>query len=318
MAPGPPIIGGLSAPAAFAADATRQLAEALPRASVGWLVAAVLLHVLGQLTRGVAWHGILSASWPGVTRRRACAWHVCGAGFSGLLSARGGDAIRIALARRELPGATWPALAGTLVAEGTFTAASGLALTLVAVVIGVGMLAPPSPVLLVAAAAGLAVLAVLVVRSPRVKRVVREVGRGAAILRDPRRFARDVLPWQVAGRVLRLAAVWAFLHAVGLPAGPAVVLAALTAQCTGNSVPIPGASWAASAVALAAALPIAAGHPLDAGAIAALAILQPVVLTFVGLSVSLVLLSVLVGARSPRALMRATRLLVPRPAGAAT
>jgi len=63
---------------------------------------------------------------------------VCGAGLSGVLSTRGGDAVRIALAKRELPGATWPLLAGTLVADGAFTAISG---PLLALSIGIGMIA---------------------------------------------------------------------------------------------------------------------------------------------------------------------------------
>ena len=128
-------------PAASAADAARKVAEALPGTHAGWLIAAVALHVSGQLARGVAWHGILRTSWPGVRRRRACAWHVCGAGLSGVLSTRGGDAVRIASANRELPGATWPLLAGTLVADGAFTAISGLLLALIALSIGIGMIA---------------------------------------------------------------------------------------------------------------------------------------------------------------------------------
>jgi hypothetical protein len=107
------------------------VAEALSQSAAGWLAVGVVLHLCGQLARGMAWHAVLRVSWPGVTRRRACAWHVCGAGFTGILSARGGDAVRIALAKRELKTATWPALAGTLIAEGTFAAATGLVLTLV-------------------------------------------------------------------------------------------------------------------------------------------------------------------------------------------
>src|SRR6478672_3437523 len=102
-------------------------------AQIGWLVLAVVLHVCGQVSRGVAWRGVLAASWPHVTRRRACTWYVCGAGLSGLLSARGGDAVRAALGKRELERATWPALAGTLAAEASFESAFGIGFTLLAV-----------------------------------------------------------------------------------------------------------------------------------------------------------------------------------------
>src|SRR5947208_14022247 len=77
-------------------------------AQIGWLALAVVLHVCGQVSRGVAWRGVLAATWPEVTRRRACAWYVCGPGLPGLLSARGGDAVRLTLAKRELRGQAWP------------------------------------------------------------------------------------------------------------------------------------------------------------------------------------------------------------------
>src|SRR4051794_30792131 len=97
------------APPALAASVADRFVDAVAGAPAGLLVAAVALHVSAQVCRGLAWRGVLSAPWPGVTRRRACAWHVCGSGLSGVLSTRGGDAVRIALARRDLRGATWPA-----------------------------------------------------------------------------------------------------------------------------------------------------------------------------------------------------------------
>jgi len=286
-------------------------------AHVHWLVLAVALHVCGQVSRGVAWRGVLAASWPGVTRRRACAWYVCGAGLSGVLSARGGDAVRVTLAKRELKGATWPALAGTLAAEGSFESVCGVGLTVTAVWLGVGTVHVPSPVLIVGAAVAVVAVALLAARSPRVRRVAGEVGRGLAVLRQPGRCLRQVLPWQIGGRVLRLAAATCFLLAFGLPTAPAIVVAACLAQGSGAMVPLPGAGPAAVGAALLVALPLAAGHPLDEGALAALAIVQPAALTAAGVTVSLVLLAMLSGARTPRALVRAARALRPHPAPAA-
>jgi hypothetical protein len=304
------------APVAFATSAAEGLAGAVADAHVGWLLAAVCLHVAGQLCRGFAWGAVLGASWQGVSPRRACIWHVCGAGLTGVLSARGGDIVRIGLARRELPDATWPALAGTLAAEGSFELVSGVVLALAAVGIGVGGLHAPSPELIAAAALSAAALALLTRRSRRLRRLVSEFGRGLAVLGEPRRFLRQVLPWQIVGRLLRLASLGCFLHAFGLPAGPAVIVAASVSQGSGRMLPIPGAGTAAAAAALLAVLPVAAGHPVDASAVGALAIAQPALLTLVGITVSLVLLTVLLGARTPRALVRATRALVPQPAGA--
>ena len=239
-----------------------------------------------------------------------------GAGLTGVLSARGGDAVRMGLAKRELPQATWPALGGTLAVECSFELASGVALALVALGIGVGGVQAPSPWVVGTIVTGATAVALLTARSRRVRRVVGEVGLGLAALREPRRFVRQVLPWQIAGRLLRLASLGCFLWAFGLPAAPAVVIAATVVQGSGRWLPIPGAGTAAAAAALLATLPIAAGHPVDAGAVGALAIAQPALLTLVGVTVSTTLLAVLLGARTPRALVRAARSLTPQPAGA--
>jgi hypothetical protein len=288
------------APPALAASVADRFVDAVAGAHAGLLVAAVALHVSAQACRGLAWHGVLCAPWPGVTRRRACAWHVCGAGLSGVLSGRGGDAVRIALARRDLRGATWPALAGTLAAEGSFETAFGLVVALLAVRLGVGDVNAPPPALLAAAAVAALALASVAVRSERVRRLLREVGRGLAVLRQPRRWATRVLPWQAASRLLRLGAATCFLLAFDLPVAPAVVLAASMAQGSGGAVPVPGAGPATVAAALLVALPVAAGHPVDAGAVAALAVVWPLVLTAVGVTLSTILLAALSGARTPR------------------
>jgi hypothetical protein len=262
---------------------------------IALLAAAIALHVCGQVSRGMAWRGVLAATWPSVTRRRAVAWHVCGAGFTGVFSARGGDAVRIALAKRELDGATWPALAGTLCAEGSFEAVCGIVIALATVWLGIETLAAPSPIVLGIAAAALAVAGLLALRYARARRIAREVGRGLAVLREPRRWLRQVLPWQVTARLLRLGSVACFLLAFGLPAAPAVILAACAAQGSGAMVPLPGGGPAAMGGALLVALPIAAGHPVDPDGVAALAVVWPVALSVVGVTISLSLLSRLTG-----------------------
>jgi hypothetical protein len=113
-----------------------------------------------------------------------------------------------------------------------------------------------------------------------------------------------VLPWQFCARGVRLAAVSCFLLAFGLPATPAVVLAAYAAQGSGAILPVPGAGPATVGAALLVGVPVAAGHPVDGSAVAALAIVQPVALTAVGALISVGLLAALSGARSWRELLR--------------
>ena len=238
---------------------------------------------------------------------------MCGAGLSGMLSSRGGDVVRLALARRELRNASWPGLAGTLVVETSFETLTGWGLMLAAVWLGVGSFAPPSPWLGPALAAAAALIALLATRSPTVRRLAAELIRGLGALRDPRSFARRVLPWQFTGRLLRVAAVWCFLRAFGLPTEPAVVIAACVAQGSSSSLPLPGVGVAVSAAAIVTALPLAAGHALPAGSLAAFAIVQTAGLTALGIGTSMAVLSALVNMRRP---LTAVRSLLP--AGATT
>ena len=48
------------APPAFAGSAADRLLDALAGAHAGLLLAAVALHVAGQVCRGLAWRGVLS------------------------------------------------------------------------------------------------------------------------------------------------------------------------------------------------------------------------------------------------------------------
>jgi hypothetical protein len=129
-----------------------------------------------------------------------------------------------------------------------------------ALAIGLGGLHPPSAELIGGVAVAATALTLVARRLPRLRRVVSEVGRGLAVLREPRRFLRRVLPWQIAGRLLRLASLGCFLLAFGLPAAPAVILAASITQGSGRMLSIPGAGTAAAAGAAHLAVsPLARG-----------------------------------------------------------
>jgi hypothetical protein len=291
------------------ASASDRLIDALAGVHPIWLLAALCLHVAGQAGRGMAWHRALDASWPGISRARVCAWYVAGAGLSGLLSGRGGDAVRLALAKREIGAASWPALIATAVIETAGQALAGLLFALAAVVLGVHALpGTPAPVVLGLAVAVLALVAVTV-RSSRLQRVVEEFVRGCAVLREPRRSAAGILAWELLAKAMRLGAVTCFLLAFGLPTSLTVVVTVTLLYGSGSMLPLPGVGPAASAGALLVALPVAAGHSLDSGAISALVIAQPVLLTVTGATLSLALLVGLLDVRTPAALVRAGRTL---------
>src|SRR5215207_9055814 len=96
------------------------LVDAVAGVSPGWLVLGVLLHLANQVARGRGWYSIVcNASADAPPRRRdvLAAW-VAGAGAGGVVSARGGDAVRVLVLARRMPGKGNRAiLTGTLVAE---------------------------------------------------------------------------------------------------------------------------------------------------------------------------------------------------------
>ena len=112
---------------------------------------------------------------------------------------------------------------------------------------------------------------------------------GCSALKDPKTYARHVLPWQLLSRVLRLAALGCFLAAFHLPATFAAVLLVTFAQCSGRLVPFSPASVGAGAAILAASFGPVTGQYVPAEQLAAFFIGTSTVLTVVGTALALIL-----------------------------
>jgi hypothetical protein len=313
-----------------------ELAAALERAvdglvgavggvSPGWLVLGVTLHLLNQVARGRGWHAVVSAACDEAAarpRRRdtVAAW-VAGAGAGGVVSARGGDAVRVLLLARRNPGTCRALLTGTLVAETAGETALGLALLAVGLAVGVGPdIGPSATTALYALAALLAAAGVYLLarRSAKVRGFIAEAAHGCALLRSPASYARSVLPWQLLSRLCRLLALACFLAAFGLPATPAAVLLVVFAQCSGRLLPFSPASVGAGAAILAATFEPVTGQAVSASHVATFFVGTSTVLTVVGTVLALAICvqaSAKVGP-SPALLGRLTRIraaTAPRP-----
>jgi uncharacterized membrane protein YbhN (UPF0104 family) len=157
------------------------LADAVAGAAPGWLLLGVLLHLLNQVARGRGWFSIVRAACDAdlaLRRRDAIAAWIAGAGAGGVVSARGGDAVRVLLLARRADRADCPLLAGTLVAESAGETAVGAALLALAIAVGVG----PQlgvPVTTVVAAAVLAAAAIVAARAWRARRARDRAARPA-------------------------------------------------------------------------------------------------------------------------------------------
>ena len=289
--------------------ALTSFAETIAGAELGWLVLGVALHLANQVARGRGWCTLVRAAGRCDLRRRdAIAAWVAGAGAGGLASARAGDAVRVLLLRRRVDDAGCPLLVGTLVAESAGELAVGAAMLALALALGFAPL-PGAPDLIWVAPALLGVLAIAVVvgRVPRVRAVAAGVGQGCAPLRDPGTYARGVLPWQLASRAFRLAALACFLAAFGLPATPAAVLLVVGAQTGGRIVPFAPASVGAGAAMLAAAFEPVTGAAVPAGQLAAFFLGTSALLTVVGTAISLAICLRAVSWRQVLVAVRLTR-----------
>jgi hypothetical protein len=261
-------------------------------AAIGWLVLGVILHLGNQVLRGRGWCALVRAAGgtDAPRRRDAIAAWVAGAGAGGLVSARGGDAVRVLLLRRRMPDAGCPMLAGTLVAEGAGECATGALLLGVALVIGVGPQLGASTATVAFIAAGLLLAAILLGfarRSARLRRIAAGVGRGCAPLTAPGAYARHVLPWQLGSRLCRLAALACFLAAFGLPATPAAVLLVAFAQGGSRMLPFAPAAVGAGVAMLAASFGPVTGSAVSAERLAAFYLGTSTLLTVVGTALAL-------------------------------
>ncbi len=197
-------------------------------ASVGWgaLTIALGLHVTKLLLRTVAWRNILRAAHPEerVPWAPIAGAYVSGVGVNSIVPGRGGDLVKLYLVHRRLPGVKYTTLASTLVTETLLDFVLATAFFLWALSLGVvPSIHTPSfdwgwlfrNAKATATIVALVTLAVIWLswRLSRNQNLKERFGRGFAILRDRRRYAREVASWQLASWVCRIASLYWFLRA---------------------------------------------------------------------------------------------------------
>jgi uncharacterized membrane protein YbhN (UPF0104 family) len=198
-------------------------------AGVGWgaLAIALGLHLGKVLLRTVAWRNILRAAFPEVARIRwapVCGAYVAGVGINSIVPGRAGDLVKLYLIRHRYPDTTYTTLATTLVTETLldFVLATGFFLWALSQGVVPSIHTPAfdwgwlldhgkATATIVAA---LTVLAIwLSYRLSQNSDLKHRFAQGFSILRDRRRFLREVASWQLASWVLRIASLYWFLKA---------------------------------------------------------------------------------------------------------
>jgi uncharacterized protein (TIRG00374 family) len=194
------------------------------------LVACVLFTAYLTL-RARASFNILRAAYPTERFRFQEIWgaYFAGYGFNAVIPARGGDVVRLFLTRSSVPRSSYPAVAATFVVEAGFDLAMGSLILLFAFTQGVFPKPPdfaklnafdlsylaqhPRFTLFLITALAVGALAAFALLSVRVRAFWERVRQGFTILRDRRRYLREVFGVQLAGWVFRFAAFWMLLEA---------------------------------------------------------------------------------------------------------
>jgi uncharacterized membrane protein YbhN (UPF0104 family) len=239
--------------------------------SVGWtaLGLAVTLHLVKVALRVRAWQNILKAAFPTVRVPFGGMFgaYFAGVGVNSIAPARGGDLVKLFLARRRIAGAAYPTIAATLLVETLFDFVVAAALLAWAIKLGLLPGLPDLPALpafdwsfvvehpYVAAAVAAVLVGAGAVgiawASRHVQAFWERVSQGFAVLHDRRRFLTQVVSWQLLSWVARVAAVFCFLSAFHIEATLETALAVVVVQSLSTLLPFtPGGLGTQQAVLL--------------------------------------------------------------------
>ena len=239
---------------------------------IEWTSFALALLCLAamQLARAWAWRNVLRAAYPGVriSFLRLSAAYLAGAGINAILPAHAGDVTKVFLAKRQIPGSSYPAVTSSFLVQTVFDTTVGLLVLFYAISQGLLPEPPRLPdlpafeisfwaahpqVLLIAVGALLLAIAIAIyLLAHRVRRFWDRVKQGVAILATPRRYLREVAAWQGVGWLFRFAAFWSFLEAFGIGGSFGNVLLVMSVQAIANVVPFtPGGAGAQQALLVA-------------------------------------------------------------------
>src|ERR1041385_8520788 len=178
-----------------AGHAISLLVDQAASVSVPLLVLGTVLYIFSQCVRTLGWYTILRASYPDadeLTRRDVVKAYLAGSGLNAIIPARGGDAVKLAIVHRHIPGSRYSTLIATFVPETIFETAFGTALVIWA--LARGFLPVPN--------AGAAMYGLWRVLRHQGGMTVGRVKQGLAILGSPRRFGTGVVSWQALARLI--------------------------------------------------------------------------------------------------------------------
>ena len=233
--------------------------------------------------RSRAYFHVLRAAYPDeeIAFRRIWGAYIAAYGFNNVIPARGGDVIKLFLVKNSVPGSSYSAVGASFFVELIFDAVMGVFILAFAFSQGVFPKPPDFAklnafdlsffaghfqftlfLLTVLGAAGLVGFAVL---SRRVRAFWARVRQGVTILRDRRRYLREVFAWQLGGWCFRFLAFWLLLDAFNVGGSVRNVLLVLGVNAVAAAVPFtPGGAGVQQALLVKVFAGTAAGATVAA------------------------------------------------------
>jgi uncharacterized membrane protein YbhN (UPF0104 family) len=226
-------------------------------AAVNWLSLLLGLAAFAayMTLRARASFNILRAAYPDerFAFRRIWGAYVAGYGFNSVVPARGGDVIRLFLTRSSIPNSSFPAVASSFAVELIFDLCMAVPILAFAFTQGAFPKPPdfsklpafdlaffashPRFMLFVITALAILGLVGFALLSARVRAFWARVRQGVVILRDRRRYMREVFLVQLAGWGCRFTAFWFLLNAFNVGGSVRNVLLVLGVNAVAALVP---------------------------------------------------------------------------------
>jgi len=236
-------------------DAVGSFFDSLARVGWGSLALGAAAFVIYLTLRSRAFFNTLRAAYPTepIPFRRIWGAYIAAYGFNNVIPARGGDVIKLFLVKQSIPHATYPAVGAAICVEAIFDAVMAVFILGFAFSQGVFPKPPdfaqlnafdlsffaghPRFTLFALTLAAVIALVGFAVLSQRVKAFWARVRQGLTILRDRRRYMREVFAIQLAGWCFRFAAFWLLLEAFNVGGSVRNVLLVLGVNAVAAVVP---------------------------------------------------------------------------------
>jgi uncharacterized membrane protein YbhN (UPF0104 family) len=236
----------------------------------GAFAAALFLWAGMLIARAHGWANVLRAAYPSsrVDERFITAAFLAGAGFNAIMPAHAGDAIKVFLAKKSIPGASYPAVASSFAVLAPFDTTIGICVLIYALTLGLLPALPKVPelpafdiafwaehpelLMFFLTVVWIGAVVVFVVLSRRAEAFWNKLKQGVVILATPRRYLREVAAWQMVGWLCRFGSFWFFLEAFNLDGSAQNVLIVMAVESVAKALPFtPGGAGAQQALLVA-------------------------------------------------------------------